>query len=174
MCSTSTSTCRPRSPSPRRTTTTTTDRNGPKIFVGEWATREGDPTPNLAGGAGRCRLDDRPGAQQRPDHHGQLRAAVCQRESRRHAVGDRPDRLRRADQLWLAELLGAGDVLPATWAPKLCPPRWPTPARARLYLGHARSEAAQALRQGGQRNLGRRSRWLSSSKAPARSRRRPS
>jgi len=25
----------------------TRDRNGPKIFVGEWATREGDPTPNL-------------------------------------------------------------------------------------------------------------------------------
>src|SRR5581483_6721392 len=24
-----------------------TDRNGPKIFVGEWATREGTPTPNL-------------------------------------------------------------------------------------------------------------------------------
>jgi alpha-N-arabinofuranosidase len=24
-----------------------TDRNGPKIFVGEWATREGQPTPNL-------------------------------------------------------------------------------------------------------------------------------
>ena len=24
-----------------------TDRNGPKIFVGEWATREGEPTPNL-------------------------------------------------------------------------------------------------------------------------------
>ncbi len=24
-----------------------TDRNGPKIFVGEWATREGDPTPNF-------------------------------------------------------------------------------------------------------------------------------
>jgi alpha-N-arabinofuranosidase len=23
------------------------DRKGPKIFVGEWATREGDPTPNL-------------------------------------------------------------------------------------------------------------------------------
>jgi alpha-N-arabinofuranosidase len=23
------------------------DRNGPRIFVGEWATREGDPTPNL-------------------------------------------------------------------------------------------------------------------------------
>jgi alpha-N-arabinofuranosidase len=24
-----------------------TDRNGPKIFVGEWATREGSPTPNM-------------------------------------------------------------------------------------------------------------------------------
>lgn len=24
-----------------------TDRNGPKIFVGEWATSEGEPTPNL-------------------------------------------------------------------------------------------------------------------------------
>ena len=25
-----------------------TDRNGPKIFVGEWATREGTPTPTWA------------------------------------------------------------------------------------------------------------------------------
>ena len=24
-----------------------TDRNGPKIFVGEWATREGKPTPTM-------------------------------------------------------------------------------------------------------------------------------
>jgi len=29
-----------------------TDRNGPKIFVGEWATREGQPTPNFAGALG--------------------------------------------------------------------------------------------------------------------------
>lgn len=29
-----------------------TDRNGPKIFVGEWATREGDPTPNLQAALG--------------------------------------------------------------------------------------------------------------------------
>jgi alpha-N-arabinofuranosidase len=29
-----------------------TDRNGPKIFVGEWATREGEPTPNLEGALG--------------------------------------------------------------------------------------------------------------------------
>ena len=29
-----------------------TDRNGPKIFVGEWATREGSPTPNFASALG--------------------------------------------------------------------------------------------------------------------------
>jgi alpha-L-arabinofuranosidase len=29
-----------------------TDRNGPKIFVGEWATREGDPTPNMGAALG--------------------------------------------------------------------------------------------------------------------------
>jgi alpha-L-arabinofuranosidase len=29
-----------------------TDRNGPKIFVGEWATREGEPTPNLESALG--------------------------------------------------------------------------------------------------------------------------
>lgn len=28
------------------------NRNGPKIFVGEWATREGDPTPNLQAALG--------------------------------------------------------------------------------------------------------------------------
>jgi alpha-N-arabinofuranosidase len=30
----------------------TQDRSGPKIFVGEWATREGDPTPNLQAALG--------------------------------------------------------------------------------------------------------------------------
>jgi alpha-N-arabinofuranosidase len=29
-----------------------TDRSGPKIFVGEWATREGEPTPNLQSALG--------------------------------------------------------------------------------------------------------------------------
>jgi alpha-N-arabinofuranosidase len=29
-----------------------TDRGGPKIFVGEWATREGEPTPNLEAALG--------------------------------------------------------------------------------------------------------------------------
>jgi alpha-L-arabinofuranosidase len=28
------------------------DRNGPKVFVGEWATREGEPTPNLQSALG--------------------------------------------------------------------------------------------------------------------------
>ena len=28
------------------------DRNGPKIFVGEWATREGGPTPNMGAALG--------------------------------------------------------------------------------------------------------------------------
>ena len=28
------------------------DRKGPKVFVGEWATREGDPTPNFGGALG--------------------------------------------------------------------------------------------------------------------------
>ena len=28
------------------------DRNGPKIFVGEWATREGTPTPNMGAALG--------------------------------------------------------------------------------------------------------------------------
>ncbi len=30
----------------------TVDRNGPKIFVGEWATREGTPTPNFGAALG--------------------------------------------------------------------------------------------------------------------------
>jgi alpha-N-arabinofuranosidase len=30
----------------------TIDRNGPKIFVGEWATREGNPTPNMGAALG--------------------------------------------------------------------------------------------------------------------------
>ncbi len=47
MCSTSTSTCRPQESFSQAHHYDAADRNGPKIFVGEWATREGDPTPNL-------------------------------------------------------------------------------------------------------------------------------
>jgi alpha-N-arabinofuranosidase len=85
-----------------------TDRTGPKIFVGEWATREGAPTPNFGSGAGRRGLDDRHGAQRRPDCDGQLCAAAGECESGRDAVGDGSDRLRRALELRFAQLLGAG------------------------------------------------------------------
>ena len=36
------------------------DRNGPKIFVGEWATREGAPTPNMGAALGDGGMDDGP------------------------------------------------------------------------------------------------------------------
>ena len=39
----------------------TADRKGPKIFVGEWATREGTPTPNLGAALGDAAFLDRPG-----------------------------------------------------------------------------------------------------------------
>ena len=35
-----------------------TDRSGPKIFVGEWATREGSPTPNLNSALGDAVFND--------------------------------------------------------------------------------------------------------------------
>ena len=35
-----------------RATTTNTDRNGPKIFVGEWASTEGSPTPTMQAALG--------------------------------------------------------------------------------------------------------------------------
>ena len=87
------------------------DRKGPKIFVGEWATREGTPTPNLRRGPGRCRFPDRPGTEQRPGRDGGVRAAVRERQSGRHAVEHRPDRLRCSEQLRIAGLLRAGHVL---------------------------------------------------------------
>ena len=86
------------------------DRNGPKIFVGEWATREGIADSELRRRPGRRRVHDRPGTEQRPGRDVGLRAAVRQRQPGRHAVEFRPDRLRRAEQLRLAELLRAGDV----------------------------------------------------------------
>ena len=52
MCWTSTFICRLRDRSQTPTHYDKTDRNGPKIFVGEWATREGEPTPNLEAALG--------------------------------------------------------------------------------------------------------------------------
>jgi alpha-N-arabinofuranosidase len=84
------------------------DRGGPKIFVGEWATREGTPTPNL-GGAGRCGVDDGPGTEQRFDGDGELCAAVCECESGRDAVGDGFDWLRRKEHVLHLKLVNASN-----------------------------------------------------------------
>ena len=54
-------------------------------------------------GPGRCRLHDRTRAEQRRGRHVGLRAVIRQRESGRHAVELRPDRLRRFAQLWIAQ-----------------------------------------------------------------------
>ncbi len=86
------------------------DRNGPKIFVGEWATREGIADTEYGSRAWRRGVDDGHGAQQRPGRDVRVRPAAGERESRRHAVGDRPDRLRHAQELRVAGLLCAGDV----------------------------------------------------------------
>ena len=85
-------------------------RTGPKIFVGEWATLDGTPTPNLGRRPGRCGMDDLYGAQQRSDCHGGLCAAVHQRQPRRRPVVHQHDRLRRKQQLWVAELLRTGSL----------------------------------------------------------------
>jgi len=58
-----------------------TDRNGPKIFVGEWATRVKDAsrlTPDLWEALGDSAVDVRHGTQCRPDRHAVLCAALVQ------------------------------------------------------------------------------------------------
>ena len=53
MWSTTTTTVRPATDcAVTRTTMTNTDRSGPKIFVGEWASTEGSPTPTLQAALG--------------------------------------------------------------------------------------------------------------------------
>ena len=52
MCSTSTFTCPPQESFSQAHHYDAADRKGPKIFVGEWATREGDPTPDLEAALG--------------------------------------------------------------------------------------------------------------------------
>lgn len=86
------------------------DRNGPKIFVGEWATREGDPTPNL-----QAALADAAwltGLERNSDlvvmeSYAPLFVNV---NPGRHAMGDRSDWLQRDFELRITELLDAGNV----------------------------------------------------------------
>ena len=86
------------------------DRNGPKIFVGEWATREGSPTPNMGAALGDAAWMT--GMERNSDLVVMAAYAplLVNVNPRRHAVGDRPDRLRHAQELWVASLLCAGDV----------------------------------------------------------------
>ena len=73
-----------------------TDRNGPKIFVGEWATTEGRPTPNLnAALADAAWLT---GLERNSDIvvMNLLRPAARQREHQRQPMGHESDRIQRA------------------------------------------------------------------------------
>jgi alpha-N-arabinofuranosidase len=69
------------------------DRKGPRIFVGEWATREGKPTTNMNAALGDAAWMT--GMERNSDVVviGQLRAALCQCEHRRNAVVLRFNRL---------------------------------------------------------------------------------
>ena len=60
----------------------------PKIFVGEWATREGAPTPNMGAALGDAAWMTGLERNSDLDRDGRLCAAAGQRQSRRHAVGD--------------------------------------------------------------------------------------
>ena len=70
-----------------------TDRNGPKIFVGEWATREGTPTPDF-----HAALADSAwmtGMERNSDIvvMSSYAPLLTNNQSRRDAVGYGPDRL---------------------------------------------------------------------------------
>ncbi len=95
------------------------DRSGPKILVGEWATREGTPTTNFGAALGDAAWMT--GLERNSDlvvmaSYAPLFVNVSPFG---HGVGRRPDRVRRAFQLRLAQLLRAGSVQQ--------PPRRPDP-----------------------------------------------
>ena len=89
-----------------------TDRNGPKIFVGEWATTEGRPHPQLRRSPGRCRLAHRPGTKLRHRRHELLRPAARQREHQRQPMGHESDRIQRDRQFRIGLLSRSKDVRP--------------------------------------------------------------
>ena len=130
------------------------DRNGPKIFVGEWATREGDPTPNLeAALADAAWLT---GLERNSD-------LIIMASYAPLFVNVNPGGMQWATdligydaliELRLAQLLDAGDVLNSSGnrGRRLHARQR---SAARLRLRHSRRQRAQALRQSGQRNLDR-------------------
>ena len=74
-------------------TTTKTDRSGPKIFVGEWASTEGSPTPTMQAALGDAAWMTGMERNSDIDRAGVLRPAAGQRQPRRAPVGDQPHRL---------------------------------------------------------------------------------
>jgi hypothetical protein len=85
-------------------------RNGPKVFVGEWATRVGSPTPNME--AAIADAANMAGLERNADlvMITLLRAPVRQRQPGRHAVDHRPDRLQHDVRLRFSGVLGAAYI----------------------------------------------------------------
>ena len=102
--STITTTSAPTQSFQRRNHYDKTDRNGPKIFVGEWATREGAPTPNFDAALGDAAWMTGMERNSDLDRDGRLCAVARQRQSRRHAMGDGSHRLRHDEQLRLTRV----------------------------------------------------------------------
>ncbi len=129
------------------------DRNGPKIFVGEWATREGDPTPNLEAAladaawlTGLERNSDLIIMESYAPLFVNVNAGGMQ-----WATG--PHRLRCPFELRFAQLLdtGHGRQPPRN---RSCRLHAGQRSAARLRLRHARRHQTQALRKGRQRHFG--------------------
>ena len=130
------------------------DRKGPKVFVGEWATREGDPTPNLeAALADAAWLT---GLERNSD-------LIIMSSYAPLFVNVNPGGMQ-----WAPDLIGYDALTsygsPSYWTQVM----FSTPsrnrgrreharprARAGLRIRHARQQEAQTLRKGGQRNLDR-------------------
>ena len=151
-------------------------RDGPKIMIGEWATMEGSPTPDLNAGLGDAAFLT--GVERNSDVivlscYAPLLANV-NTQSPGVAVEDQPDRLRRPDLFRLALVLRAADVrepprgrgslaaaladVPTAAAPPEPPPKnpkTPTACAARPHPAtggrrHARHRPQTPLRQTGE------------------------
>jgi len=84
----------------------TVARMGPKIFVGEWATRSGTPTPNFGDALGDAAWMTSMERNSDLIVMASLCAAARECQPRCDGVVDRPDRLRCAEYLCISKLLG--------------------------------------------------------------------
>ena len=124
------------------------DRNGPEIFVGEWAAHEdakikpwdaalAEATANAVneGRPWRRRFHGGDGAEFRSHPDAMLRAVVRQRESRRAAVAAGLDRLRRAFGSTARPVITPSRCSAEISAMKFCPllrPKRPSKAAPRV------------------------------------------